>query len=171
MKFGNPAVPKLGNWPATSVPVVIILFLTLGVASCSMWAPKTTPTWGSATTPEQYERLMWEAVRRGDVREVTKHLSSTYVRVTPSGRKDREATIEDLRKLRLSGFEISDLTSAPEGDNFVVSYTLATHGSYDAQPLPEQPWRVMTVWRVAHHGWMMVAQSFTPVEQAVSSKP
>src|SRR5205807_2806005 len=119
-------------------------------ASCSMWKAPKTHTWGTATAPEQYERLLWEAAKSGDLNQIARHLSSSYVRIGPGGRLDREAALDHLRKLRLTSFEISDLNSAPAGDNTIVTYTLALHGSYsgsggDSQALAEQPWRVMTV--------------------------
>jgi hypothetical protein len=136
-----------------------------------MWKPPANASWQSATTPEQFERLMWDAIKRGDLKEVTAHLSSTFVVVAPDGRRDRAAQLEHLRKIHLTGYEISDLESAPAGDNMVVTYTLALHGTFSGpsgspgsgdQPIPEQPWRVMTIWRVAPHTWVAVAQSVTP---------
>jgi hypothetical protein len=173
-QFGSSAIRRFGN-PATAVEparFVAILILCVVLASCTMWKPRQNATWDSATAPAQYERLMWEAAKNGDVNEIARHLSSSYVRVGPSGRLDREATLDHLRKLRLTSYEITGLDSVAAGDDMTVTYTLVLHGttlqtgSRDGapEPLPEQAWHVMTVWHVAKHGWMAVAQSFTPVQ-------
>ena len=164
IEFRSSAVRQFGSLAAA----LLIASIAVG---CTMWKVRTNPAWSSATSPDQYERLMWESAKNGDVNEVIKHLSSNFVRIGPAGRQDRDATIEDLRKMKLTAYEISDLTSTPAGDDMVITYTLLTHGSVEGRQFPEQPWHVMTVWRVAKHGWLAIAQSFTPASQPATSKP
>ena len=124
-----------------------------------MWKPRAAPNLQSATSPDQYERLFWDAVKAGNQKEVATHLGSTFICVTPQGQRDRAAVLDEARKLRLTTFEISNLESVPAGDNMVVTYTLVLHGSLNGQPLPEQPARVLTVWRVAPRGWVEMKPS------------
>src|SRR5262249_39734986 len=131
-QFGSSAVWQFGNLCHAGLGLSLagILAVALTLVSCTMWKPPKTAGWSSATAPDQYERLMWEAVQRGDLGEVTRHLSSNFVRITPGARQDRDAALDHLRKLKLTSFEITDLTSAPAGDDMIVTYTLALHGSY-----------------------------------------
>ena len=129
-----------------------------------MWKARTAPAWASATSPDQYERLMWDAAKNGNVNEIIRHLSANFVRIGPAGRQDRDAAIDDLRKMKLTAYEISDLTSTPAGDDMVLTYTLVTHGSVEGRQFPANPWHVMTVWRAGKHGWLAAAQSFTPAQ-------
>jgi len=136
--------------------------LLLSMLGCTVWKPPTKTGWTSATSPEQFERLMWEAVQAGNMKEVTQHLGSSFIVIAPDGRRDRDGQVEFLRSLHLTGFQISDLESNPAGDHAIVTYTLTLQGAVAGRPLPGRPLRVLTMWEVATHGWVEVAQSITP---------
>src|SRR5713101_3591432 len=67
--------------------VVMVLVLS----GCYGGAPKH-PSWKNATGGEQYERLMWQAIRDKNWSSVHSHLAPGFTGVSTSGRVfDREA--------------------------------------------------------------------------------
>jgi ketosteroid isomerase-like protein len=145
--------------------LAVIMLVTLACSGCTMWRAKRNPGWSAATSADQYERLMWEALQKRDYKEVDRHLSSTFVASRPAGTLDRAAAVQHFRLMHITTFEMSDVQTAPAGNDTVVTYLLVLQGSLADQPLPAEPMRVMSIWQTTPHGWLAIAQSFTPASQ------
>ena len=149
---------------------LVLLLVALLATSCTIWRAPTSASWKSSTQMEDYERLMWKAVQEGDWKQVESHMAETFVGVDGDAVRDRAATLDRLRQIKLTGYSLGEFDSKPNGADMVVSYTAVLHGTLGGQPLPAGPLRILTVWQTAKGGWIQVAQSTLP-QRALASPP
>ncbi len=116
-----------------------------------------------ATSMEQYERAMWDAIKNQKWQEVESHMAETYVISMPDTVRDRAAMLEHLKQVKLSDYAIADLQSRPNGNDMVVTYTIEVHGTFAGKPLPFARMRILTVWQTVKRGWIEIAQSAQPI--------
>jgi hypothetical protein len=121
-------------------------------------------TFGKATGPDGWEQAFWGAVKSKDWTGIERHLSSNYVFVTSSGRFDKAQFIAALQRFDLDSFEISDFQTKPEGNDFVLTYTLTIRGTLDGKPIANPVTRMLSVWQVQKKGELQIALS----ESAIS---
>jgi Domain of unknown function (DUF4440) len=134
--------------------VVMILFL-LG---CTIGKESKHPTWKNATGAEQYERLMWQAIRDKDWKEVEYRLAPTFVGVNSKGSAfDRAGWVEYWKASPVTDFALGELTVQPNGTDMTVTYVLRLNAGASGSAL-----RVVSVWQENKGGWMLIATSATP---------
>jgi hypothetical protein len=126
-----------------------------------MWNQHPVHKWSDATGGEHLERLFWQEVKAGNWNELERHLAATFVCVTPAGRFDRAAAVEQWKQLQVSDYLLSDLEVAPNGNDMVVTYTISLRGTRAGRPLPEVALRGVTVWQRTSHGWTVITHSET----------
>ena len=137
--------------------ILLLVFLTLPLASC--WEEKQPPTWKLATGPEAYEKLFWDEVKAKNWAEVERHLGATFVAISAEGRADRAQAMAMFKQLELQDYSLGELQATPNGADMMVSYTIVMRGTYKGQPLPANPFRMMTVWQQVKGGWIAVAHA------------
>ena len=130
--------------------------------SCTIAPEKAKPGWAMATSGEQYERLFWDAVKAKNWRDVEAHLSGTIVTQTPDAVRNKQQTMEHIRKLNLADYSIGDIQTETAGADIIVSYTFLPKGTMDGAPLPEKPMRMMSVWQQAKRGMIMAVHTTMP---------
>jgi hypothetical protein len=138
-----------------------LLLAVFSSAGCSvpLWREGAVRHWPDATGAQQLERLFWEDVKAKRWTELEKHLSATFVAVTPAGRFSRAQALEQLKAIELNAYTLSDCEVQPNGRDATVSCALALQGTSGGQPLSAAPLRSMTVWQNGSHGWMAIAHS------------
>lgn len=141
------------------VSFVVIVSLTLG---CYGGAPKH-PSWKNATGGEQYERLMWQAIRDKEWSSVHARLAPTFTGSTAAGRiLDRDGWENYWTNAAPKEFSIADLSVQANGPDMVITYVLHLSGSPLASG--DAGWRVMSVWQEVKGGWILIASSHTPIQ-------
>jgi hypothetical protein len=135
---------------------------------CTIWRAKRPTTWSVATAPDQFENILWKELVAGNAEEVHRHLAPSFVFTSADGTRDREAYLQYLAQMHISSFSIADVTSKPNGNDWVVSYRLSLQGSSLQLPSPA---RVMTVWQHVRRSWVVIAQSVTPEVQPAAARP
>ena len=141
--------------PVGSFLSFVAVFLSL--AGCTIGKRSKHPTWKNATGAEQYERLMWQAIRNKDWKAVEYRLAPTFVGVSAKGQAfDRAAWIEYWKTAPIGDFSLGEVSVQPNGEDMTVSYTMHP-GSGSAG------WRVVSVWQQVKRGWNLIATSNTPV--------
>ena len=138
--------------------MVVLTLAGLLLASCTKWPEKPT-AWTNATGAEQFERLWWEDVKEKNWENVEEHLASTYVYQTSGKVRDRDATLEHLKKLEIADYALGEVEVHPDGDSVVITYTMDLKGSYDGQSLLLPHTRMMSVWQQQKKGWAMIAHA------------
>jgi hypothetical protein len=154
-----------------------IFLLTLAFLSGCAREPKN-PTWNSATGAEQYERLLWQAIKAQQWRDVQIRLAPMFVGVGADGKKyDRAGWMDYWKSAPGHDFSVGDVTVNPAGTDMVVSYILNMSGnppSGNASGTPQgnsgnsvatPPLRVVSVWQQVKSGWIMSTTSLTPVRE------
>jgi Domain of unknown function (DUF4440) len=144
-----------------SVVFPLVLVLLAGCAG----EPKH-PTWNNATGSEQHERLMWQAIKGQQWKDVESHLAPMFVGVDATGKKYNRASWMDYWKsARFSDYSLGELTVNPAGTDMVVSYILNISDNVTGNVGPNQSLRVVSLWHEVKRGWILSATSLTPIRE------
>jgi hypothetical protein len=147
-----------------SAIVCLLLLIALGLSSCTLWKEPKTPGWKGVTAIEDHERLMWKSIQSGDWQQVHAHMAPSFVGVTSAGVRDRAATLEHLKQMKIEEFSLGEFESTPHGVDMAATYLITLRGTVAGQPLPAEPMRVITVWQTVKGGWIEIAQAVMPAQ-------
>jgi hypothetical protein len=138
-----------------------LVVATLLLQSCTAWREHPgSSQWTDATGGEGLVRSFWKEVKDKKWNELEHHISSNYVAISPEGsRLDKAAAMAQIQQLQLDNYSLGDVQGEMNSDTFVVTYTVAMRGTFNGQPLPTAPLRMMTVWQKQSAGWMAIANS------------
>ena len=141
--------------------IFVLLAATLLFQACTLWHEHPgSSKWTDATGGEALERSFWKEVKNKRWSELEHHIASNYVAISPQGgRLDKAAALAQIQRLHLDDYTLGDVQGEMNSDTFVVTYTVAMHGTFGGQPLPIEPLRMMTVWQKEKAGWMAIAHS------------
>ena len=139
---------------------IFALLLVLAVSGCTIGKEPKNPSWKGSTGAEAYERLMWKAIQAKDWKELGSRLAPTFTGVAADGAGlDRAAWIERWKSHPVAEFSLGELTVQPNGADMVVSYELHLQGADSAA----KGLRVVSVWQELKKGWVLIAQTTTPL--------
>jgi hypothetical protein len=141
--------------------IFVLLAMPLLLSACTVWHEHPgSSKWTDATGGEGLERSFWREVKGKRWNELERHIASNYVAISPqSGRLDKPAALAQIQQLQLDDYTLGDLQGEMNSDTFVVTYTITMRGTFNGQPLPTEPLRMMTVWQREQAGWMAIAHS------------
>lgn len=157
--------------------VLLSVAMLVFLAGCA-GEPKH-PTWKNATGAEQHERLMWQAIKAKQWKEVQFRMAPMFVGVAADGKKyDRAGWMAFWKSAPLQDYSIGEVTVDPAGTDMVVSYVLVFNSKTAGDSRSSEnsnggdnnigsspPVRVVSVWQQVKSGWMMTATSLTPVRE------
>ena len=150
--------------------LVLSLMTMLWWAGCTMWGERKPHVWKDVTGGESLERVFWEQVKNKKWAELEPHLAATYVLVTREGTLDRTTGLEYWKQLEIREYSLGDFNVQPNGNTYVVAYTLSLHGKLAGHPLPDTPMCAMTVWQHLARDWYAIAHSESPATSSTQSK-
>jgi ketosteroid isomerase-like protein len=136
-----------------------MLLANFSIACGSGWKEPKTYTFKTATGAEQYERLLWDAVKNKDRLTIASHLASNFVRQDESGTRNKEEFLAQLDQTNLSDYSLAEVNVTPQGTDMIVTYAITLHGDKAGKPFPSEPIRILSVWQQHKSGWVLVAQS------------
>lgn len=140
---------------------ILALLLVLASSGCTLWKEPAKPSWTASTGSEHYERLMWKAIQAKDWKELGAHIAPTFTGVAPDGASlDRAAWIERWKSYQVTEFSLGELSVQPNGPDMVVTYEIHLQGSANASA---KGLRVVSVWQDLKKGWVLIAQTATPL--------
>jgi len=140
---------------------ISILLLAFFLAGC--WKEPGKLNWKNAPGAEQYERLMWQAIREKDWNEMEHHVASTFVGVSAGGQKlDRPGWMAYWKGLQIKDFSLGDLTVQANGPDMVIAYDLHLIAAAGT-PVSDAGLRMVSVWQQVKSGWILISQSGTPI--------
>ncbi len=138
---------------------VLFVVLVVCLTGCTIGKEPKHPTWKNATGAEQYERLMWQAIREKDWKNVQYHLAPTFVGVNAKGQSfDRAGWVGYWKASPVSDFSLGEVSVQPNGPDMTVTYVIRLSSSNSGTAL-----RVISVWQQIKGGWTLIATSMTPV--------
>jgi ketosteroid isomerase-like protein len=149
----------MGKSSRPTFALAAILLASFSIACSSGWKEPKTYTFKTATGAEQYERLLWDAVKNKDRLTIASHLASNFVRQDESGTKNKEQYLAELDQINLSDYSLAELNVTPQGNDMVVTYAITLRGNKAGKPFPSEPIRYLSVWQQQKAGWVLVAQS------------
>ena len=139
---------------------IAAIFLLCGALSaCAVWSERPPKELTDATGGEGLERAYWSEVKNQHWNDVAQRLASNFIAVTPTAQRDRAATLEYLKQLKLRNYSLGELQSELNGNTFVIVYTITLQGTYQGKPLPESPQKMLSVWQQHKSGWLQIAQT------------
>jgi hypothetical protein len=116
--------------------------------------------WKNATGAEQYERLMWQAIRDKDWKQLEYRLAPTFTGVNQSGQMfDRAGWLEYWKSTAIGAFSMGETSVRPNGPDMTVTYELHLGAGASGPGL-----RVVSVWQQVKGGWILIATSNTPIQ-------
>jgi hypothetical protein len=147
----------------------LILASLLGLTACTVYGKKPVKALADATGGETLEKALWHDMQEKDWKDLELHTASNFVFVSPHGKLDRQAALDEFRKMELKEYSIGDLSTEINGAMFVVTYTIAMRGTKDGQALPSSPQRCLSVWQQQKSGWMWISHVVVGGEGAASA--
>ncbi len=138
---------------------LLSLLLVLNSSSCMYSGASKHPGWKMATSGEQLVNLFWQDVKAKKWDSVAAHLAPIMVAMNSSAVLDRAATLEHLKSIQLSAFQIGEVKSEPAGADLIVTYVISATGRVGGNPLPSSPIRMMSVWQQVRGDYVLVAHT------------
>src|SRR5204862_1152388 len=124
-----------------SLSISLLVFST----ACTKWEEPKTFTFKTATGAEQYERLLWDAVKNKDRLAISSHLASNYVYQGEAGMKNKEQILAELEQTQLSDYSLGNLNVIPQGSDMIVTYEITLRGNFAGKPFPNAPSHFLSV--------------------------
>jgi uncharacterized protein DUF4440 len=143
-----------------SLSVLAIFTLLLGCAG-----PPKHPTWNNATGAEQYERLMWQAIRNRDWTSFERQLAPAFIGADGTGTVfDRAAWVEHWKQSAIGDYSLGEVVIQPAGADLVITYVVSLTGSNPANRGVGSRMRVVSVWQQVKSRMVLTTSSITPVQ-------
>ena len=113
---------------------------------------------------EKMEKQMWEDIKAKNWKAVESKIAEGFQSVHPDGARDRAAEISLIKNLNVGETALSDLKSAVNGDNIVVTYMISAQETIDLERLPTKPAPRLSVWKKGASGWQWICHAnLTPI--------
>lgn len=150
-------------WKRVSVvPLVVCLIVA---CSCTKWGATKHPNWSQATSGEHLANLFWNDVKSKNWHDAEAHIGGEFIGMSPGRTMDKPALLEHIRKFDLKAFQIGEVETRSAGKDLIVVYKITATGTLDGKPLPQTPFRMMSVWQEQSHGWVLVAHTAVPAAE------
>jgi hypothetical protein len=88
---------------------------------------------------EKMERQMWADFKVKEWKAVEGKIAEDFQSIHPDGPRDRAGEITLIKNLNLGEFTLSNFKTTVNGDNIVVTYTIAVRETIDQVHLPTGP--------------------------------
>lgn len=109
---------------------------------------------------------MWADFKAKDWTAVERKIAEGFQSIHPDGPRDRAGEITLIKDLNLGEFTLSDFKSTVNGNNIVVTYTIAGEETIDQERLGTKPTPRLSVWRRGTHGWQWICHAnLNPIPQ------
>jgi hypothetical protein len=141
--------------------IICLFAASMCLSGCTIYGEKKPPTLKSTTSAEQYERILWDAIKAKKWVQVPGMLAAN-VMYSPGGKVlDKDETVAYLQGLNIAEFSITGMVVKPNGPDMSLSYTLqlSTAGA------PVRTFTCISVWQQVQQGWILIVHT----EQAQSN--
>jgi hypothetical protein len=147
------------------VKTILLLGTLLCVVGCTVYSERPVRLVDDATGGAGFEQAFWRDIKEHNWKDLERHIAGNFVYITPAGRLERAAAIQQFESMQVLEYSIGNLETEMNGNTFVITYTIDLRGSASpGQGFGEQPQRRMTVWQQQKSGWVAIAHSVLGVE-------
>jgi hypothetical protein len=129
------------------------------LASAVCLRAQDTPIAAGASEGEKMERQMWADFKAKEWKVVERKIAEGFQSIHPDGARDRAGEISLIEHLNLGEFTLSNFKSTVNGDNIVVTYTIAVQETIDQKRLPLKSTPRLSVWKKGTHGWQWICHA------------
>ena len=139
-------------WITSLFAVVVCL------SGCTVYGVKKTPTLKTTTSAEQYERILWSAVKAKNWGQVPGMLAANVMYHVGGKVLTKDQVVPYLQGLNIADFTITNMVVKPNGVDMNLSYTLQLSSANG----PLQTLTAVSVWQQAAQGWILIAHTQQP---------
>jgi hypothetical protein len=136
----------------------VAMVLSLIVSAVCLRAQET-PAAAGASEGEKMERQMWADFKAKEWKVVESKIAEGFQSIHPDGPRDRAGEISLIEHLTLGEFTLSNFKTTVNGDNIVVTYTIAVQETIDQKRLSAKPNQRLSVWKKGTHGWQWICHA------------
>jgi hypothetical protein len=138
--------------------ITSLLAAAMCLSGCTIYGDKKPATLKSTTSAEQYERILWSAVKAKNWQQVPGMLAA-HVMYSAGGKVlSKDQVLPYLQGLNLTDFTITGLVVTPNGPDMTLNYTL----QLSKAGAPLQTFTAISVWQQVQLGWILIVHTEQP---------
>ena len=141
--------------------IASLLAAAMTLSGCTIYGVKNPPTLKSTTSAEQYERILWSAVKAKNWQQIPGMLAANVIYSAGGKVLNKDQVVPYLQGLNLTDFNITAMVVKPNGPDMTLNYTLqlSTGGG------PPQTLSAISVWQQVAQGWILTVHTEQPQTQ------
>jgi ATP/ADP translocase len=141
--------------------IASLLAAAMTLSGCTIYGVKNPPTLKSTTSAEQYERILWSAVKAKNWQQIPGMLAANVIYSAGGKVLNKDQVVPYLQGLNLTDFNITAMVVKPNGPDMTLNYTLqlSTAGG------PPQTFSAISVWQQVAQGWILTVHTEQPQTQ------
>jgi hypothetical protein len=142
--------------------ITSLLAAAMCLSGCTIYGDKKPATLKSTTSAEQYERILWSAVKAKNWQQVPGMLAANVMYSAGGKVLSKDQVVPYLQALNISDFTITGMVVKPNGPDMTLNYTLqlSTAGA------PIQTFTVISVWQQVQQGLILIVHTEQPQTQS-----
>jgi hypothetical protein len=138
--------------------ITSLLAAVMSLSGCTIYGAKNPPTLKTTTSAEQYERILWSAVKAKNWQQVPGLLAANVVYSAGGKVLTKGQVVPYLQGLDIADFTITGMVVKPNGPDMTLSYTLQLPSAGG----PVQTLAAISVWQQVGSGWILIAYCEQP---------
>jgi hypothetical protein len=142
--------------------ITSLLAAAICLSGCTIYGDKKPATLKSTTSAEQYERILWSAVKAKNWQQLPGMLAANVMYSAGGKVLSKDQVVPYLQGLNLADFTITGMVVKPNGSDMTLTYTLqlSTGGA------SVQSFTAISVWQQVQAGWILFVHTEQPQTQS-----
>jgi hypothetical protein len=142
--------------------ITSLLAAAICLSGCTIYGDKKPATLKSTTSAEQYERILWSAVKAKNWQQLPGMLAANVMYSAGGKVLSKDQVVPYLQGLNLADFTITGMVVKPNGSDMTLTYTLqlSTGGA------SVQSFTAISVWQQVQAGWILIVHTEQPQTQS-----
>jgi hypothetical protein len=138
--------------------ITSLLAAAICLSGCTIYGDKKPATLKSTTSAEQYERILWSAVKAKNWQQLPGMLAANVMYSAGGKVLSKDQVVPYLQGLNLADFTITGMVVKPNGSDMTLTYTLqlSTGGA------SVQSFTAISVWQQVQAGWILIVHTEQP---------
>jgi hypothetical protein len=138
--------------------ITSLLAAAICLSGCTIYGEKKPATLKSTTSAEQYERILWSAVKAKNWQQVPGMLAANVMYSTGNKVLSKDQVVPYLQGLNLADFTITGMVVKPNGQDMTLNYTL----QLSSAGAPVRAFTAISVWQQVQAGWILIVHTEQP---------
>jgi len=138
--------------------ITSLFAVVIGLSGCTVYGVKNPPTLKTTTSAEQYEQILWSAVKAKNWGQVPGMLAANLMYSVGGKVLSKDQVVPYLQGLNVADYTITGMVVKPNGPDMTLNYTLqlSTAGG------PVQTFTAISVWQQVGAGWILTVHTEQP---------